>query len=94
MPIRDILTTLAALAAVIVMILLVRYGSRLVGWMPSRTAAPGVLSIEASLALDPKRRLCLVDCSGHRVLLLTGGPSDVLLGWLPTATTKLADPRP
>ena len=94
MPIHDILTTLAALAAVIVMILLVRYGSRLVGLMPSRAAPHGVLSLEASLALDPKRRLSLIDCDGHRMLLLTGGPSDVLLGWLPAAAATPADPHP
>lgn len=92
MPIHDVLTTLAALAAVIVMILLVRYGSRLVGLMPSRAASPGILSVEASLALDPKRRLCLIDCGGHRMLLLTGGPSDVLLGWLPAAATPMDPP--
>jgi flagellar protein FliO/FliZ len=83
MSIHDILTVLAALAAVIVMILLARFGTRLVGLARRRGLPHGVLSLEASLSIDPRRRLSLVDCQGHRLLLLTGGPSDLLLGWLP-----------
>ena len=88
MPIHDILTTAAALAAVIAMILLARFGSRLTGLVATRPAASDVLSLQASLSLDPKRRLCLIGCHGHHLLLLTGGPSDVLLGWLPEVISK------
>jgi flagellar protein FliO/FliZ len=35
------------------------------------------------LALDSGRRLHLVRCEGRDVLLLTGGPQDVVVGWLP-----------
>ena len=85
MHIHDILTVGAALAGVIGMILLARYGSGFVGRVAGRPRAPGVLTLDASLSLDPKRRLCLVGVHGRQVLVLTGGSSDVLLGWLPSA---------
>ena len=34
------------------------------------------------LALDARRRLHLVKCDQRRVLLLTGGAQDVVVGWL------------
>ena len=85
MHIHDILTVGAALAGVIGMILLARYGSGFVGRVAGRGRADGVLTLDASLSLDPKRRLCLVGVGGRQVLVLTGGSSDVLLGWLPSA---------
>ena len=88
MPAHDILTAITSLAAVIAVILLVRYGTRLAGALPRRGAAQGRLAVEASLAVDPRRRLTLVRCDGHQVLLLTGGPSDVLLGWLPQGAAQ------
>ena len=93
MPIHDILTTVAALAAVIVMILLVRYGTRFIGLMPRRTLPHGTLTLKASLSLDPRRRLNLISCQGHQLLLLTGGSSDLFLGWLPPAEPP-ADDQP
>jgi len=94
MSIHDILTVLAALAGVIVMILLVRFGTRFIGLVPRRTSAQGALSLEASLPIDPRRRLSLIACQGHRLLLLTGGPSDILLGWLPPTPLPLSQPSP
>jgi hypothetical protein len=40
------------------------------------------LELEQVLALDAKRRLCVVRCGSRRLLLLTGGASDLSLGWL------------
>ena len=93
MSIHDVLTTLAALAAVIVMILLARYGAGLVRLVPRRSPTSGVLSLDASLSLDPRRRLSLIGCQGHQLLLLTGGPTDVLLGWLPPASSPQPERR-
>jgi len=42
----------------------------------------GRLAISQSLALDPRRRLLLVRCDGRELLLLTGGPQDISLGWV------------
>lgn len=53
---------------------------RLAGLGERRRDAP--MFLEQVLALDPRRRLCLVRCGDRRLLLLTGGPRDVSLGWL------------
>ncbi len=46
---------------------------------------PRRLAVQEVVPLDPKRRLVLVRCDGRDLLLLTGGPGDVSLGWLPAA---------
>ena len=38
------------------------------------------LGVEEMLAIDPKRRLLLIRCDEQRILLLTGGPADLILG--------------
>ena len=83
MSIHDLLTIGSGLAAVIVMILLVRHGTRLTGHLARRGKAQTMLAVRASLAIDGRRRLSLVECDGHRLLLLSGGANDVMLGWLP-----------
>lgn len=50
---------------------------------PSGTAR--ALKVAETVALDPKRRIHLLDCQGKRVLLLTGGTQDLVVGWLPDA---------
>jgi flagellar biosynthetic protein FliP len=40
------------------------------------------LHLAESLALDPRRRLLLVRCDNREALLLTGGATDVMLGWI------------
>lgn len=47
------------------------------------------LVVQDSLALDRSRRLLVIRCDGKDVLLLTGGQTDLVVGWLapaPTAT--------
>jgi len=75
-----ILTAAAALAAVIGLILLAARLARS-GALPRRGG--GSLASRDVLALDAGRRLHLVRCEGRDVLLLTGGPQDVVVGWLP-----------
>lgn len=91
MSVHDILTTVAALVAVILMILLVRYGTRFIGLIPGRVPPHGALTLRASLSLDQRRRLNLVSCHGHQLLLLTGGPTDLFLGWLPSEEPLVED---
>lgn len=73
------LPALAALGAVLLLWLLAR-GARLTG-----LAAPSGkrLGVQEVLALDTRRRLVLLRVDGREVLLLTGGPQDSVLGWLP-----------
>jgi hypothetical protein len=47
-------------------------------------AMPGVrLAVEQACAIDSKRRLVLARCDDQRVLLLTGGPADLVVCVLP-----------
>lgn len=80
------LVAAAALAAVVTLVLLLRVVlPRLPrGLLPVAitSARDGTLAVEQVLALDTRRRLVLVRCDGRRLLLLTGGPQDMALGWL------------
>ncbi len=44
---------------------------------PGRT-----LILRESIALDPRRRIHLVQCGERQVILLTGGGQDVVIGWM------------
>ncbi len=43
------------------------------------------LRIEETLVLDARRRLYLVRCADRRLVLLTGGERDQVVGWIPRA---------
>jgi flagellar protein FliO/FliZ len=79
------LLAVLALAAVIGLILAARHAAPLLPGLArvtGRGAVPrGGLVLEQVLALDARRRLLLVRCGGRRVVLLTGGPRDVVVGW-------------
>jgi flagellar protein FliO/FliZ len=50
--------------------------------------APGSarsLTLKETIALDPKRRVHLMECRGRQVMVLTGGAQDVVIGWVPDA---------
>ena len=46
-------------------------------------AAAAPFAVEQILPLDPRRRLYVLRCGARRLVLLTGGPQDLSLGWLP-----------
>lgn len=50
------------------------------------------LKIQEVLALDARRRLVILRCDGREVLLLTGGPQDLCLGWLPPKNEDTSQP--
>jgi flagellar biosynthetic protein FliP len=77
----SLLTGAVALAAVLGLAWLASRLVRLGGLAP-RAAGGRVLVVRDTLALDSRRRLHLVRCDGRDVLLLTGGPQDVVVGWL------------
>ncbi|MEJ0016539.1 MAG: flagellar biosynthetic protein FliO [Acetobacteraceae bacterium] len=79
--ISSILTAAVALGAVLVLIWLAGRIARF-GGMARRPAGGGTLAVQDVLALDARRRLHLVRCEGRRVLLLTGGAQDIVVGWL------------
>jgi flagellar biogenesis protein FliO len=74
---HDVLTGIAALAGVLGLIWLAHYLARRTS-LP-RAAEAGRLRILQSLAIDPRRRLVFLECDGAPILLLTGGPEDLIL---------------
>lgn len=80
LPFSNVLIGLAALVAVLVLVLL---SGRAAGTVLARRPQAGRrLALRETLALDPRRRLLLVACDGREALVLTGGPADVVVGWL------------
>ena len=83
--IPDIATIATAIAALAVVLALVVAAGRLARASGFKTN-PGrsrLLAVDETIALDSRRRLHLVRCGGRQVLLLTGGGSDTVVGWLP-----------
>ncbi|WP_158921631.1 flagellar biosynthetic protein FliO [Acidisphaera sp. S103] len=51
------------------------------GWRAQ--SRPGrTLILRESIALDPRRRIHLVQCGQRQVVLLTGGGQDLVVGWM------------
>lgn len=89
--ISPFLLAIPALAAVLALIWLAQVLYRLAsrsGWL--KLPAVGIaspsrrLTLVQALPIDAKRKLHLVRCDFGHVLLLTGGPQDLMLGWVPT----------
>lgn len=80
LPTSNLLVGLAALAAVLGLILLSGRGARAL--LARRPQVGRRLALRETIALDPRRRLLLVACDGREALLLTGGPTDLVVGWL------------
>jgi flagellar protein FliO/FliZ len=81
--------TLTALFGVVALILLTRRAALLIPTLRlpglpggGGQGRGGALQVEQVIPLDPRRRLLLVRAGTRRVLLLTGGPQDVVVGWL------------
>jgi flagellar protein FliO/FliZ len=88
LPVPNVLIGLAALAAVLALVLLSGRAARTL--LARRPQAGRRLALQETLALDPRRRLLLVSCDGREALLVTGGPTDLVIGWL----TPGAEARP
>jgi flagellar protein FliO/FliZ len=81
-PLATTLTALAALAAVLGLVWLASRAARW-GGLAQRQTGPRRLVVQDAIALDARRRLTLVRCDDHSVLLLTGGAQDLVVGWVP-----------
>jgi flagellar protein FliO/FliZ len=76
----SILTVAATLVAVLALIWLAGRAARFSG-LARRPASGRLLSVQDVIAIDSRRRLYLIECHDKRVLLLTGGGQDVVVGW-------------
>ena len=86
----DWLTAGAALLLVLGLILLLARLLRATGLAPQTKGQR--LKLQEVLALDARRRLLILRCDGREVLLLTGGPQDLCLGWLPSKDEERKHP--
>jgi flagellar protein FliO/FliZ len=79
---QTILPAIGVLVGIIGLIAAVAKLAHFTGWhapsQPGRT-----LVLRESIALDPRRRVHLVQCGDRQVVLLTGGGQDVVVGWVP-----------
>ena len=81
-----ILTSVAALAAVLGLVLLAGRAARATGL--TRIGANHRLGLSETLVIDRTRSLRIVRCDGRELLLLVGGSADVVIGWLPAADVR------
>lgn len=51
------------------------------GWR-ERSRSGRTLVLLELVALDPRRRVHLVQCGNRQVVLMTGGGQDVVVGWM------------
>lgn len=86
LPMSNIFVGLAALAAVLGLVVVLGRIAR--GVVARRPQAGRRLAIRETIALDPRRRLVVITCDGRDAALLTGGPTDLFLGWLGSAETS------
>ncbi|HEX3346526.1 MAG TPA: hypothetical protein VHS58_00315 [Acetobacteraceae bacterium] len=82
----SITLAVVALAAVLALVRLGAFALRR-GWIPRAGLGLNTLArrttIVECMRLDARRQLHLVQCEGRRVLILTGGPQDLVVGWVP-----------
>ena len=78
-----VVTSALALAAVLGLVLLAGRALRGVGVAGFRPSSR--LALRESIALDRTRSLRIVSCDGRELLLLVGGSTDLVIGWLPTS---------
>lgn len=79
----SLITALIALAAVIGLVVLAGRLARTTGLAKSKVGQR--LALRETIQIDRARSLRIVSCDGREVLLLVGGGSDVVLGWLPSS---------
>jgi hypothetical protein len=82
-----LVVTIAAFVALAKLVQAMRLRGFVPPWNGAGSAGPphsaARLAIEQSCMIDGKRRLILIRCDEQRVLLLTGGPADMVVSVLP-----------
>jgi flagellar protein FliO/FliZ len=76
-----LLTSVAALGGIVGLILLIGRALRYTSLGKPRSSER-LLIVKDTIALDARRRLHLIQHGDRSVLLLTGGASDIVVGWL------------
>ncbi len=87
----QLLYALPVLALVLGLALLAGRLAKSFGLAP-RSTRGGRLEAVQAIALDSRRRIHLIRCEHRHVLVLTGGGTDLLLGWVDIDTTGQPGP--
>ena len=80
-PFQSGFLVIGVLAGVLLLILAATRLMQLGLWR-AQPRADRTLVLRESIALDPRRRVHLVQCGQRQVILLTGGGQDVVIGWI------------
>ena len=78
---QPIFLMVAVLIGVVALIVATAKCFQFSGWRP-QTRSGRTLILRESIALDPRRRVHIVQCGGRQVVLLTGGGQDLVIGWM------------
>jgi len=79
--VTPLLTAVAALAGIVGVILLIGRVLRHTS-LAGPKSSTRLLVVKDTIALDARRRLHLIQLGERSVLLLTGGGTDLVVGWL------------
>jgi len=83
MPLSTYASAVMALVAIVAMLLLLRAGALCTPFGRRQLARSDALHVEASIPIDGnRRRVSLIRVKGRALLVMTGGPNDLCLGWL------------
>jgi len=94
---NPLLSTLLALGITLALIWLAAKALTIIsrnGSLPGLTgqktaSSPTPLTIESVISIAPRRKVIVLRYGEHRLAVLTGGPQDVSLGWLPPPPSSL-----
>jgi flagellar protein FliO/FliZ len=78
---QSVLMVVGVLTGVLALILVATRIFQFSQWR-TRPLSGRTLVIRESIALDPRRRIHLVQCGQRQVVLLTGGGQDLVIGWI------------
>jgi flagellar protein FliO/FliZ len=81
MTIQTILLVVGVLIGVLALIGAAARLFQFSGWR-AQPRSGRTLILRESIALDPRRRVHLVQCGQRQVVLLTGGGQDLVIGWM------------
>jgi flagellar protein FliO/FliZ len=70
-----------ALIGVLALIGLLARLLQFTGWRAAPQTGRSLI-VRETVALDPRRRLHLIECADRRVIVLTGGSQDLVVGWV------------
>lgn len=78
---QSILLVVGVLIGVVALIAAAARLFQISGWR-TQPRAGRTLILRESIALDPRRRIHIVQCGQRQVVLLTGGGQDLVVGWI------------